>query len=71
MLIGKVLKLPPRGVSYLEATLHLTEKYMTQHAEDIRAGVPIVYSEGGKLLTRHPSATKRRSCARHARHSTE
>ena len=36
--IGKALKLPPRGVSFLEAVLAATEPHMEQHAKDVASG---------------------------------
>ena len=53
--IGKVLKLPPRGVSYLEAVLAATEPYMVRHAEDVATGMPIRFigGEGKSKGTRY------------------
>ena len=51
--IGKWLKLPPRGINYLEATLAHTETFMEKHAEDIQKGVPIKYDPKGSYLKDH------------------
>lgn len=54
--ISKALKLPTRGVTYLEATLAAVETGMKAHAEDVRAGGPIrfMHEEDQEAFLRSP-----------------